>query len=424
MRLDSDAWIVANRPERKYLYVGRANARERAKIEPHPKGSKLTYDVWRGKKRFSRSQILPGQYSLNEVASNVAYRTGWNHDFGTDAKNRINRFVRLRKGLVESGIWEMRGRLDWNVPDWFFASVRLADFIKASSHSYRYWSAQMLWLHSQATGVTKESGMPRRVTLFHRIPGARMFGAKIYEIPTAFQCPRTWKAILAREPDRKCAEIMGGDWTLPRKAIRKLDAEYFRDEVLLSFIQPYGIGQFADVPHAQVRLAIALRSIWDRWNEGVLSPEDYAAMPVPPIGWRWWISNAKQDRYHQRACDGVRRWLIRGRPDLSVRVQIDYVEDTESRESQWEIGNGRSELTPREIVSLEGFLDGLPRPFPKAKIQFNELAPIVRDRLAAKYKWARIIGQAPKTDRYPREFRRVHIQKSTHVAPSDDECPF
>jgi hypothetical protein len=425
MKLESNAWIVADRPERGYLYIGRADAKERAKVEPHPKGLKLTYDVARGRRFFSRTRVIPGQYCLNEVAQFLAYRTGWNHDYSTDQKNRINRFVRLRKGLLESKIWESRGKLEWSVPDWFFSTVRLTDFAKASSHSYRRWSTQMLYYYSTWTGFSKEAETKRRKPLFHTIPGARRFGAKVYEINAAFHCPAAWKTLLERRPSDACAMIIGRDWKLTNKAVRRIDEKYLDDEALLEFISPYGIGMFADVPHAEVRLAIALRSIWDRWNDGVWRECDDAAMPVPPNGWRWWLPKAKTDRYHQPVCQGVRRWIIRLREDVEVRIQIDYAHDAATDERYWKISACEWRLSPREIVTLEGFLGRIPGPFPQAKVQFRELAPIVRDRLAKKYKWAKTVAGEPETERYSREFRRITIDRTTGYASSaTDECPF
>jgi hypothetical protein len=101
------AWIVAHRPERGYLYLGRADGSERAKVEAHPKGLKFTYDVKRGSKAYSRESILPGQYPISQVVRRLCLYTGINTD-GTPKFNIINRTGRITKGLVTSGIWNSR----------------------------------------------------------------------------------------------------------------------------------------------------------------------------------------------------------------------------------------------------------------------------------------------------------------------------
>ena len=52
-------------------------------------------------------------------------------------KHKEKRLDEIRSALLESGIWERRGRLDWNVPPTFFDHVPLARFVIHSSISQR-----------------------------------------------------------------------------------------------------------------------------------------------------------------------------------------------------------------------------------------------------------------------------------------------
>lgn len=142
-----------------YAYFGSTCKTHIVIVRPHRKGLKVytsrqLFEIGsRGRKtkgRKSTTYIIPGQYSLDALCQwlhaitgddptprdkHVTFKNG--HSRSTSAARRMRRMKTL---LLESGIWESRGRLNWtNLPPRFFSVVPIRSFIHGSTQSYATW---------------------------------------------------------------------------------------------------------------------------------------------------------------------------------------------------------------------------------------------------------------------------------------------
>lgn len=414
---NADAWIVEHRAERGYLYVGRADGSVRANVAPHAKGLRFTYDMVYGgknvpKKRYPREIIIPGEFAITHVVRAIIAYTGCNADTNT-YRDTAKRRKKLIVGLRESGLWENRGRLNWPLPRRLFPQLGIGQF--RYLHSYARWCSFLYHRLSSRSQTAlyasiKEGAMP----LLHEVPGFRALGTRALT-GLFFRDPDLWRRVV-ETCGPEAALTLSADRTFDEEVFAALDQAYHRDLPVLERMVRYGTRYFVDVPHHQVRLAFALRDLFDRDDERIMIAPDLAGLPDAPVGFRWFYGPEIRRQRCAKTGGGERRTLMRERDGL--HVIFDYRHPGSWR---W-IAYG--DLSARESLQLNALAAKMPPlPYPPARLRAGLLAEHVHNRLKKTYGWSWMIRSAP-AQRYTTPFRRAHVERDDAVVPEDNEVPF